>query len=218
LKILHRPAAADRRLVLTTPLLRALRRRYPDAQLTYLVEPAAVPVVRGNRNLANIVVVPKRRGLARVRDDISMARQLRRQRFDVAIDLHGGPRAAWFTWASGAPMRIGYAIKGRAWMYTHVIGRTPDEAPRASVANQWDLLAPLDVGPPDPARDPLEMAEDPQAVASVERRLREARITPRIRSWSSTSARAIRSAAGRASRSRRWSWRSRNAMRRGASS
>jgi lipopolysaccharide heptosyltransferase II len=165
-------------VVLTTPLLRALRRRYPDAQLTYLVEPAAVPVVCGNANLANIVVVPKRRGLARVRDDISMARQLRRQRFDVAIDLHGGPRAAWFTWASGAPMRIGYAIKGRAWMYTHVIGRTPDEAPRASVANQWDLLAPLDVGPPDPARDPLEMAEDPQAVASVERRLREARITP----------------------------------------
>ena len=164
-------------VVLTTPLLRALRRRYPDARLTYLVEPAAVPVVRGNPNLAHLVVAPKRRGLARVRDDISMARRLRRQRFDVAIDLHGGPRAAWFTWASGAPMRIGYAIKGRAWMYTHVIGRTPDEAPRASVANQWDLLAPLDVGPPDPARDPLEMAEDPEAVASVERRLREARIT-----------------------------------------
>src|SRR6267142_1332802 len=131
-------------VVLTTPLLRAITRRYPGARLAYLVEPAAVPVVRGNPNLAQIVVAPKRRGLARVRDDISIARRLRREHFDVAIDLHGGPRAAWFTWASGAPMRIGYAIAGRAWMYTHVIGRTPDEAPRASVANQWDLLAPLD--------------------------------------------------------------------------
>src|SRR6267142_1800127 len=131
-------------VVLTTPLLRAITRRYPGARLTYLVEPAAVAVVRGNPNLAQIVVAPKRRGLARVRDDISIARRLRREHFDVAIDLHGGPRAAWFTWASGAPMRIGYAIAGRAWMYTHVIGRTPDEAPRASVANQWDLLAPLD--------------------------------------------------------------------------
>jgi ADP-heptose:LPS heptosyltransferase len=164
-------------VVLTTPLLRALKRTYPDAQLTYLVEPAAAPVVRGNPNLASVVLVPKRRGLARVRDDMSMARRLRRERFDVAIDLHGGPRAAWFTWASGAPMRIGYAIAGRAWMYTHVIDRPRDEAPRASVVNQWDLLAPLDIGPPDPARDPLEMVEDAQAAASVERRLREARIT-----------------------------------------
>ena len=164
-------------VVLTTPLLRALRRKHPGAQLTYLVEPAAAPIVRGNPNLTNIVVVAKRRGLARLRDDVSIARQLRRERFDVAIDLHGGPRAAWFTWASGAPMRIGYAIKGRSWMYTHVVPRPRDETPRPSVANQWDLLAPLDIGAPDPARDPLEMVEDAQAAASVDRRLREARIS-----------------------------------------
>lgn len=163
-------------VVLTTPLLAALKRRYPDAQLTYLVEPAAAPVIRGNPHLTEIMVIPRRRGLARLRDDIAVAQRLRRRRFDVAIDLHGGPRAAWLAWASGAPMRIGYAIKGRSWMYTHVVERPRDEAPRATVANQWDLLAPLDVARPDPTRDPLEMVEDPQAAALVERRLREARI------------------------------------------
>ncbi len=164
-------------VVLTTPLLRALKRKYPGAELTYLVEPAAAPVVRGNPHLSTIVLAPKRRGLARLRDDLSIARRLRRERFDVAIDLHGGPRAAWFTWASRAPMRVGYAIRGRAWLYTHVIDRPRDEAPRASVANQWDLLAPFDIAPPDPARDALEMTEDAQASASVDRRLREAGIT-----------------------------------------
>jgi lipopolysaccharide heptosyltransferase II len=164
-------------VVLTTPLLRALKRTYPDAQLTYLVEPAAAPVVRGNPHLTRVVVAPKRRGLARLRDDLAVARQLRHERFDVAIDLHGGPRAAWFTRASGAPMRIGYAMHGRSWIYTHVVPRTADAAPRAAVANQWDLLAPLAVPPPDPARDSLEMIEDPQAAASVDRRLRDARIT-----------------------------------------
>ena len=164
-------------VVFTTPLLRALKRKYPDAQLTYLVEPAAAPVVRGNPHLTNLVIVPKRRGPGRLRDDVAIAWRLRRERFDVAIDLHGGPRAAWFTWASGAPMRIGYASSGRSWMYTHVVPRTADEAPRAAVVNQWDLLAPLDVPPPEPARDPLEMIEDSPAAASVDRRLREARIT-----------------------------------------
>jgi lipopolysaccharide heptosyltransferase II len=164
-------------VVLTTPLLRALKRTYPDAQLTYLVEPAAAPVVRGNPHLTNVMRVPRRRGIARLRDDLAIARTLRREQFDVAIDLHGGPRAAWFAWTSGAPMRIGYATTGRSWMYTHLVPRTADDAPRASVLNQWDLLAPLAIAPPHQARDPLVMIEEAEAAATVERRLRDARIT-----------------------------------------
>ena len=63
-------------VVLTTPLLRALKRTYPDAQLTYLVEPAAAPVVRGNPPLTSVVLVPRRRGVARLRDDLAIGRQL----------------------------------------------------------------------------------------------------------------------------------------------
>jgi lipopolysaccharide heptosyltransferase II len=164
-------------VMLTTPLLSALRRRYPGGELTYLVEPAAAAVVRGNRNLTHIVVVPKSRGLARLRDDLAIARRLRRHRFDIAIDLHGGPRASWLTWASGASMRIGYAVAARSWMYTHVVPRPRDEAPRASVANQWDLLTPLGIEPPNPVRDPLEMSEDAHAARAVERRLQSAGLT-----------------------------------------
>ena len=144
-----RPAAADRRRRPDdAAAARAAADRYPDAQLTYLVEPAAAPIVRGNPHIHNVVVVPKRRGLAR------LARRSRRLRGGCGASgstsrsiCTAGPRGAWFTWASGAPMRIGYAIAGRSWMYTHVIARPADEAPRHSVVNQWDLLAPLDVGP-----------------------------------------------------------------------
>jgi ADP-heptose:LPS heptosyltransferase len=164
-------------VVFTTPLLRALRRRFPDAQLTYVVEPLAAAVVAGNPHLTHVIVAPKTRGLARVRDDLALARRLRRERVDVAIDLHGGPRSSWLTLASGAPMRIGYEIRGRGWMYTHVVPRSPDLLPRHSVVNQWDLLAPLGIDACDPARDACEMPDDPQAAARVARRLAEAGIT-----------------------------------------
>lgn len=164
-------------VVFTTPLVRALRRRYPDAHLTYLVEPAAEPIVRGNPHLNDILVIPRHRGFARVRDDISMARRLRRERFDIALDLHGGPRSAWLTWASGAPVRIGYTIAGRTWMYSHAVRRAADLTPRHSVSNQWDLLGPLGIGPPDLAGDGVEMAPDAAAIARVERRLGDAGIT-----------------------------------------
>jgi lipopolysaccharide heptosyltransferase II len=160
----------------TTPLLSAVRRRYPDAHLAYVVEPAAEPVVRGHPHLDEMIVAPKRRSLARLRDDVVLAQRLRRKRFDVALDLHGGPRSAWLTWASGAPMRIGYVIAGRSWMYTHVVPRPADLGPRHSVLNQWDLLEPLGIPPGEPAANPMEMARDVHASAFVERRLREAGI------------------------------------------
>jgi ADP-heptose:LPS heptosyltransferase len=166
-------------VVFTTPAVRALRRRYPAARLTYLVERHAAPVVEGNPHLDSVIVVERPRGVVRPAADLALAARLRRARPDVAIDFHGGPRAGWFTWASGAPRRIGYAVPGRSWLYTDVVARPRELRPRHSVENQWDLLTRLDpafLQPPDPAADAVEMAEDPRAVAGVAARLAAARI------------------------------------------
>jgi lipopolysaccharide heptosyltransferase II len=164
-------------VVFTTPLIRALRRRFPDSHLSYAVEPGAAPVVQNNPHLDEVIVLPQARALARVRADLAAARRVHRQRFDIAIDLHGGPRSAWLTWASRAPTRIGYAIPGRSWMYTTVVPRAADLAPRHSVVNQWDLLRPLGIQPGAPEVDPVEVAESPVAAAAVEARLLAAGVT-----------------------------------------
>jgi ADP-heptose:LPS heptosyltransferase len=116
-------------VVFTTPAIRALREHYPDARLLYLVESAAAPVVTGNSHLSEVIAVPHTRGWARVRDDVRLARRLRRERCDVVIDFHGGPRSAWLARATGAKRRVGYDIQGRAWMYTDVVHRPIDHAP-----------------------------------------------------------------------------------------
>lgn len=190
-------------VVFTTPAVRALRRRFPTARLTYLVETEAAPVVRRNPHLDRVLVVARARGWRRWRDDWQLARQVRAARFDGVIDFHGGPRSAWLTWASGAPVRIGYALAGRGWVYTHRVARPRTLRPRHSVVNQWDLLAPLDPAfarPPDPRTDPVEMPEDPTAAAAVDRWWREVGLTPanqlivvhvsagnRFRRWPATS-------------------------------
>jgi ADP-heptose:LPS heptosyltransferase len=75
-------------------------------------------------------------------------------------------------------VRIGYQTAGRSWMYTHTVARPDGLAPRHSVRNQWDLLAPLGFEACDPARDPVEMPEDPEVTARVARRLHEAGVGP----------------------------------------
>jgi lipopolysaccharide heptosyltransferase II len=161
-------------VVFTTPLVAALTRTFPDSRLTYLVEEHAAPIVAGNPHLADVLVVPRTRGIARMLGDVRLAARLRAGRFDTVIDLHGGPRSSWLTWATGAPRRIGYDIKGRSWHYTHTVHRPRGLQPRHSVANQWELLAALPgwTGePPDPARYPAEMALDTAVDARVASRL-----------------------------------------------
>jgi ADP-heptose:LPS heptosyltransferase len=153
--------------VFTTPALRALRQRFPDAHLAYLVEPPAADVIRSNPHVDDLIVAPRRHLFA----DIALGRRLRASRYDLAIDFHGGPRASLLTWLSGAPVRVGYQVAGRAWMYTTRVARPRELRPRHAVQNQWDLLAALGLPGPDPNTAPVEMPADPAATAAMAERL-----------------------------------------------
>ena len=65
-------------VVFTTPLIRALRRAYPEATIAYLVEREAAPVVEHNPHLDEVIVAPRTRGARRIADDLALARRLRR--------------------------------------------------------------------------------------------------------------------------------------------
>jgi lipopolysaccharide heptosyltransferase II len=163
-------------VVFTTPAIRALRRSYPDARIAYVVEEEAAAVVRRNPHLDEVIVARSPRAPSRLRADLALVRRLRREKYDLAIDFHGGPRSSLITWLSGAPRRIGYEVPGRSWMYTTRVPRPRALRPRHSVVSQWDILGPLGIAAPDPEIDPTEMPDDPTASAAVARRLLDAGI------------------------------------------
>jgi ADP-heptose:LPS heptosyltransferase len=164
-------------VVLSTPVIRALRRAFPEASLTYLVERDAAAVVARNPHLDEVLVVERSRGVQRLLDDVRLAWRLRRRRFDVVIDMHGGPRSSWLTLATGARQRIGYDMPGRQWMYTRTVPRPRELRPRHSVLNQWDLLGAI-AGwtreQPDATRDAVEMPLDSDADGRIADRLARA--------------------------------------------
>ena len=149
-----------------------MRERFPAAHITYIVEPAAAAIVERNPHITQVIVAPKKAGPLQLAADLELARQLRSARYDVAIDFHGGPRSSLLTWLSGAPVRIGYDVAGRSWMYTHRVRRPRVLRPRHSVENQWDLLTALDIAKPDRSTFPVEMPVDPDAARNeVTRRM-----------------------------------------------
>ncbi len=168
-------------VVFTTPIPRAVKRVFPDARISYLVEEAAAPVVAHNPHIDDLIVIRHERGWRRIQDDLALAARLRRARYDIVIDLHGGPRSSWLALASGAPQRIGYAVQGRSWMYTRAVGRPRELRARHSVVNQWDLLEAIEgwpAGGVDPTIHAVEMATDPAAEQAIAARLAQAGIEP----------------------------------------
>src|ERR1043166_103304 len=104
-------------VVFTTPAIRAIRRQFPDAYITYMVEPAAAPVVQGNPHLNEVIVTRGLRGAAGAVDDLAIIRRVRAGHYDVVVDFHSGPRSSLIAFLSGATRRIGYDVPGRGWMY-----------------------------------------------------------------------------------------------------
>jgi lipopolysaccharide heptosyltransferase II len=166
-------------VVFTTPAVHAIRRQFPSSHLTYIVEPAAAPVVAHNPHINELIVAPRRHGIAGFARDVALGRRLKAKGFDLAIDFHGGPRASLLTWLSGAPVRVGYEIAGRGWMYTRRVARPRELRRRHSVENQWDLLAAAGVTtPPSRSEFPVEMPVGANVGSSVAERLARAGLQP----------------------------------------
>ncbi len=89
--------------VLTTPALEILKKTRPDLKLGVAVEPPFARVFEGNPDIDELVR-PAPAAVARWR-----AR--------LCLNLHGGPRSAWLTALSLAPIRAGFAHFRRPWLY-----------------------------------------------------------------------------------------------------
>ena len=90
--------------VLTTPALIALRRFLPDAQIDVLLEDWVAPVLDGFDVVDNVLTVKR----GDTKDRLRMMAKLRMRGYDVALNLHGGTTAGFFTLASGAKYRVGF--------------------------------------------------------------------------------------------------------------
>jgi lipopolysaccharide heptosyltransferase I len=112
-------------IVHSLPVLTALRRRFPTAQIAWIVNRSYAPLLYNHPDLNEII--PFDRGALKtglIAGGISFARflrDLRKHRFDLTIDLQGLLRTGLMTLATRAPSRIGLASarEGASMCYTH---------------------------------------------------------------------------------------------------
>ena len=92
-------------MVRALPLVNRLRDGYPNATITWAVEPAAWPVIEGHRSVDRILVLQRDRWWRHLHDFL---RQVRSGQFDLVLDLQRHLKSGLISWWSGAPTRIGF--------------------------------------------------------------------------------------------------------------
>jgi predicted lipopolysaccharide heptosyltransferase III len=100
--------------VLSTPSLIALRRFLPDAQIDILLEDWVAPLLENFSEVDNVITVGKSE-----LDRLKVAWQLRRNRYDVVLNLHGGTTSTLLSRATGAKHRIGYDEYQYSSLFNH---------------------------------------------------------------------------------------------------
>jgi len=153
--------------VLMTPALAALRRGFAGAEIHVVLAEELCPLLEGHPDLDRIHALGRT-----ATGKLALAARLRRLRFDVVIDFHGGPTSAFLTAAAGARTRVGRSRYRFSPLYTHVVGDPEvifsDPAASHTVHVQASLVAAL--GAPVTELAP-RLEVKPAARERVDRRL-----------------------------------------------
>jgi heptosyltransferase-1 len=155
------------------PILALLRKRWPGAHIAWLVTPACAGLLDDHPMLNDVILFERRRFGRGWRSPksaaglVSFMRDLRREAFDLVIDLQGLLRSGWMTWQTRAPIRIGFA-NAREFaplFYTH---RVPiDSAEQHAIDRYLKIAATLGCET-EPVEFPLHVTdEDRSAVTSM---------------------------------------------------
>jgi heptosyltransferase-2 len=108
-------------VVMATPALRALRRLYPDAKITYLLKSYVRPVVDASPWHDRLIVLrpkSKQKSEPKKNGRPSLQSRLKRKRFDAVVLLTNSFRSAFVSGLAGIPRRIGYDRDGRGLLLT----------------------------------------------------------------------------------------------------
>lgn len=151
------PAAGVRRILvvklraigdvlLSTVVTRNLREAYPEARIDFVTEPPSRGILDGNPYIDRIIIFRPGR-----ENPLAFFWKLYRARYDLVFDLFCNPRSAQMTFATRAPVRVGYPFRGRAYAYNV---RAVTRADRVHNA-EFNLDAIRAAGIPTPFRVPV---------------------------------------------------------------
>lgn len=164
-------------VLLSSPVLAALKEAWPQARATYLVPRAAADMIRAHPLLDELLVADRRQETWS--RSWRLLQKLWQAKYDLVLELSGGDRGAFFTLATRAPERIGFERPNQPYwqrqgVFTRLLPRPPVRM--HMVEQNLEAVRALGVRPPNPR---LRFFWDDQAEVRVIRMLESLGLKPK---------------------------------------
>ncbi len=127
-------------VLMCTPAIRAFKERFPDCRLDFLTE--FPDVLSGNPHLNEIIRLDSLRQYDPLYQ-YSLIRSIRNSRYDMIIDFHANPRSAYYSFFSGAAVRLSYGYGHRRWAYNLIPHRSNESVYAAR--DRLNLLGAIEI-------------------------------------------------------------------------
>lgn len=117
-------------VVWTTPTFRAVKETHPEASVSVLLREGLGSLVEEDPHINKIFEVQGYSGtlLEKTKRHIDFVRNVRKERFDLALDLRLDDRGAFMAFLTGAPCRVSLVDHTAMWrnrMFTHLVEPDP---------------------------------------------------------------------------------------------
>ena len=131
-------------VLLSTPVIKALRQKFPQAYISMMVSPYARDIVEGNPCLDEVIVYDKEGKHRGLFGSLKFASRLKKKKFDLAIILHPTNRVHLLTFLAGIPERLGYNRK-LGFLLTRSIEHAKQKGQKHEAEYNLELLGNLGI-------------------------------------------------------------------------
>ncbi len=107
-------------VLISSMICNNLRKRFPDAQIDYLIYPFTKPVVENNPNIDRMILFPDAARESKI-ELLKFVSAIHKSRYDIVIDAYSKLESCLVTMFSGAERRIGYEGKGIPFSYNEKV-------------------------------------------------------------------------------------------------
>ncbi len=112
--------------IMTTPVIRAVRKNYPLSKIFVLAKPWVIPVYENNPYIDEIITYDNSHRHTRGLGTIRLAMDLRPYRFDLAILMQNAFEAGLLAFLGGIKERVGYNTDARGFLLNRSIKMNPE--------------------------------------------------------------------------------------------
>lgn len=132
-------------LVMATPTIADVRKRFPDARITVMCQSNVAPLLKNDPSVNEVYSYKRPSGWIRRLEHSDVIQEIQRNNYDLGILFTHSFSSAWWLWRGGVKNLIGFSGNLRSWMLKKAVPFPAQMKTQHLVLTYKELLKPLGI-------------------------------------------------------------------------